>query len=265
MLSLTERIASIPGEFVLGYKLSRSAISEVFLCTFNNLNAVIRFDSLCAASLVIDRQNEFTLLKNIQYLDIAPKALYVDPTNGISIWEYVQGQEATFHTTDTKQSMRSLGKSLRTIHSIAIPEHSADIFSNSMNLYHGLLEHTSDVDLFNKASNLYNELLQDDVSKVLSHNDLHKKNILWNDAFYFLDWEYAGMNHPCFDIASLVKNFELNEKEINELSIGYCLNAELFNQEKLNKWIEFIRYLDEVWELCILKLSSKPESKNKFS
>ena len=257
MLSLTERIASIPGEFVLRHNLSKSAISEVFLCTLNNLDAVIRLDSMCANRLAIDRENEFMLLKNIQYLDIAPKALYVDPTNGISIWEYVQGEEVTFHPADTNQSMRSLGKSLRVIHSIAIPEHSADIFSNSMNLYHDLLEHTSDAYLFNKASNLYNELLKDDVSKVLSHNDLHKKNILWNDEFYFLDWEYAGMNHPCFDIASLVKGFQLSEKEVYELSIGYSFNTQLFNKEKLNQWIEFIAYLDEIWELSILKISLK--------
>jgi predicted Ser/Thr protein kinase len=113
VLSLTERIASIPGEFVLRHNLSKSAISEVFLCTFNHLDAVIRLDSMCATKLAIDRENEFTLLKNIQYLDIAPKALYVDPTNGISIWEYVQGEEVTFHPTDTNQSMRSLGKSLK--------------------------------------------------------------------------------------------------------------------------------------------------------
>jgi thiamine kinase-like enzyme len=255
VLSQTERIASIPGEFVLRHNLSKSAISEVFLCTLNNLDAVIRLDSMCANRLAIDRENEFMLLKNIQYLDIAPKALYVDPTNGISIWEYVQGKEVTFHPADTKQSIRSLGKSLRVIHSIAIPEHSADIFSNSMNLYHDLLEHTSDAYLFNKASNLYNELLKDDVSKVLSHNDLHKKNILWNDEFYFLDWEYAGINHPCFDIASLVRSFQLSEKEVHELSIGYSFNTKLFNKEKLNQWIEFIAYLDEIWELSIIKIS----------
>jgi len=55
VLSLAKRIASIPGEFVLGHELSKSVISEVFLCTFNNLNAVIKLDSLCAARLAIDR------------------------------------------------------------------------------------------------------------------------------------------------------------------------------------------------------------------
>ena len=90
-MSLAKRIASIPGEFVLGHELSKSVISEVFLCRFNNLNAVIKLDSLCAARLAVDRQNEFMLLKHIQHLDIAPKALYSDSSNGISIWEYVQG------------------------------------------------------------------------------------------------------------------------------------------------------------------------------
>lgn len=221
----------------------------------NKLDAVIRLDFLCAGRLAIDRENEFALLKSIQYLDLAPKALYVDPSNGILIWEYVLGAEIIFDSADTKQSIGSLGKCLRTIHSIDIPENSTDIFSNSMSLYHELLRDTADAYLFKKASNLYNELLNDDVSKVLSHNDLHKKNILWNDAFYFLDWEYAGMNHPCFDIASLVRSFQLSKKEVHELSIGYSFNTKLFNQEKIKKWIEFIEYLDEVWKLSISKIS----------
>lgn len=255
MLSLAKRIASIPGEFSLKHSLSKSALSEVFLCSFNKLDAVIRLDFLCAGRLAIDRENEFALLKSIQYLDLAPKALYVDPSNGILIWEYVLGAEIIFDSADTKQSIGSLGKCLRTIHSIDIPENSTDIFSNSMSLYHELLRDTADAYLFKKASNLYNELLNDDVSKVLSHNDLHKKNILWNDAFYFLDWEYAGMNHPCFDIASLVRSFQLSKKEVHELSIGYSFNTKLFNQEKIKKWIEFIEYLDEVWKLSISKIS----------
>ena len=255
MLSLAKRIASIPGEFSLKNSLSKSALSEVFLCSFNKLDAVIRLDFLCAGRLAIDRENEFALLKSIQYLDLAPKALYVDPSNGILIWEYVLGAEIIFDSADTKQSIGSLGKCLRTIHSIDIPENSTDIFSNSMSLYHELLRDTADAYLFKKASNLYNELLNDDVSKVLSHNDLHKKNILWNDAFYFLDWEYAGMNHPCFDIASLVRSFQLSKKEVHELSIGYSFNTKLFNQEKIKKWIEFIEYLDEVWKLSISKIS----------
>lgn len=255
MLSLAKRIASIPGEFSLGHSLSKSALSEVFLCSFNKLDAVIRLDFLCAGRLAVDRENEFALLKSIQYLDLAPKALYVDASNGILIWEYVLGAEIIFDSADIKQSIRSLGKCLRTIHSIDIPENLTDIFSNSMSLYHELLRDTADAYLFKKASNLYNELLNDDVSKVLSHNDLHKKNILWNDAFYFLDWEYAGMNHPCFDIASLVRSFQLSKKEVHELSIGYSFNAKFFNQEKIKKWIEFIEYLDEVWKLSISKIS----------
>ena len=63
------------------------------------------------------------------------------------------------------------------------------------------------------------------------------------------------MNHPCFDIASLVRSFQLSKKEVHELSIGYSFNAKLFNQEKIKKWIEFIEYLDEVWKLSISKIS----------
>ena len=155
----------------------------MFVVYVDKRYAVIRLDFVWSCRLAIDREHVFALLISIQYLVLAPNALYVDPSNGILIWEYVLGAEIIFDSADTKQSIGSLGKCLRTIHSIDIPENSTDIFSNSMSLYHELLRDTADAYLFKKASNLYNELLNDDVSKVLSHNDLHKKNILWNDAF----------------------------------------------------------------------------------
>ena len=72
---------------------------------------------------------------------------------------------------------------------------------------------------------------------------------------YFLDWEYSGVNHPCFDIASLVKSFNLNKNQINEISNGYKSNSKIFDINTLNKWIEFIDYLEEIWKISVAKIS----------
>jgi thiamine kinase-like enzyme len=97
--------------------------------------------------------------------------------------------------------------------------------------------------------------LRDGTNKVLSHNDLHQGNLLWNQKYYFLDWEYAGMNHPCFDIASIVKSLQLNQSQINEMSLGYKFSNKLFHRDKLHQWIEFIDYLDEIWKISVAKIS----------
>ena len=76
----------------------------------------------------------------------------------------------------------------------------------------------------------------------------------WDKKFYFLDWEYSGPNHPCFDIASIVKTYQLNQSEIDYFSIGYGGNKELFKIKKLNQWITFIQYLDEIWKISVNRL-----------
>jgi thiamine kinase-like enzyme len=135
-----------------------------------------------------------------------------------------------------------------------MPGHSIDVFSNSLALYKRLIDNPSDKPMLKKALALYDQLNKDGVRKVLSHNDLHRSNLLWDNKYYFLDWEYSGLNHPCFDIASLVKSFQLNQSQITELSNGYKGNKQLFQVDTLNQWIEFIYYLEEIWRLSVKNL-----------
>jgi thiamine kinase-like enzyme len=123
-----------------------------------------------------------------------------------------------------------------------------------MALYQSLLDKKSDKLLFDKALALHNRINADGVEKVFSHNDLHSSNLLWNQKYYFLDWEYSGLNHPCFDIASLVKNLELSQSQISELSNGYKGSNEFFHRSKLDEWIEFIDYLNKIWDISVQKI-----------
>jgi thiamine kinase-like enzyme len=97
-------------------------------------------------------------------------------------------------------------------------------------------------------------LTNDGVSQVFSHNDLHSSNLLWDKKYYFLDWEYSSLNHPCFDIASLVRSFHLNESQIHDLAVGYEFKSKLFDLGTLNKWIKFIEYLEKIWEISLMKI-----------
>ena len=256
MQSALEKIKSIPGKCILERELSSGSISNVYLGILNDVKAVIRVDLLVASRLAIDRQHEVNLLMDISHLDLAPRVLYSDIAAGILIWEYISGTQSLFTGKKFKANdLYQLGSCLYSLHSHPIPKDSIDIFSNSMSLYQSLLVDSSEKILFKKALNLYNELLQDATNKVLSHNDLHPGNLLWNKKCYFLDWEYSGVNHPCFDIASLVKSLKLNKSQIKELSNGYKSRSNLFQIDTLNQWIDFIGYLEEIWKISVAKVS----------
>jgi len=252
MRSILERLGSVPGNCTLGRELSASSISKIYLCVFNNIKSIIRFDLEAASCLAFDRVNEVSILQSINHLDLAPEILYSDAEAGILIWKYIEGTEPNFSQNKSNQnSLYDLGASLRSIHHFPAPKNSIDIFSNSMDLYQILLDRPSEKLLFKEAMTLYKELEEDGTQKVFCHNDLHQKNLLWNNKYYFLDWEYAGLNHPCFDIASLVRSFELNQSQINELLQGYKACSKFFQMDVLIPWIEFIGYVEEIWKISV--------------
>ena len=198
MRSALERIESVPENCSLGRELSASPITKIYLCVFNNIKSIIRFDLEAASHLALDRLNEVTILQSINHLGIAPEILYSDTEAGILIWRYIVGTEPNFSKNKSKQnSLYDLGSSLRSLHCIPVPKNTIDVFSNSMDLYQTLLDGPSEKLLLKDAMTLYKELVEDGTQKVFSHNDLHQKNLLWNNKYYFLDWEYAGLNHPC--------------------------------------------------------------------
>ena len=263
MQSVIEINKSVPENCILKRELSSSPITKIYSCIFNDVKAVIRFDLPAAHELSVDRQNEINILKAINHLGLSPEVLYYDIDTGILIWKFISGVEPSpAENKSNLHSLRDLGASLSSLHSLSIPENTVDIFSNSMILYRSLLDNSSEKILFDKALALFNKLEQDGAKRVLSHNDLHQKNILWNKKYYFIDWEYSGLNHPCFDIASLVRSFKLNQSQINELSIGYKVNNKFFRLDVLNPWIEFIDYLEKIWSISLSKILRNLEHKD---
>jgi thiamine kinase-like enzyme len=201
--------------------------------------------------LSIDRSSEVKILNRVKHLELAPEVLYQNKSNGILIWEFIPGEHPLFNPDKKDYCLQSLGRELSLIHNTPIPSNCSDVFSNAMDLYGNLLKKTSYELMYKKGVSLFKDLCCDDRKKVLSHNDLNPGNLLWNKKFYFLDWEYAGLNHPCFDIASLVNAYKLDPAQVHELSIGYGGDQELFVIERLNDWIEFIHSLNEIWKISV--------------
>ena len=66
--------------------------------------------------------------------------------------------------------------------------------------------------------NIINDFLSLDDKYELSHNDLVSGNILFSkDRSYLIDYEYAGNNHPYFDLMSFISENEIDEKEIRNM------------------------------------------------
>lgn len=110
--------------------------------------------------------------------------------------------------------------------------------------------------------------------QVLCHNDLNVKNILFNEAVTFIDWEYAGLGDRYFDLATIVDEFHLSDAETKMLLTIYndilpmtmglkrvqdfrlivsVLSALWFSlQEDENKRLEATKYLENAYALSAI-------------
>ena len=253
MINLQKKINKISGNLKLENEIKSGPISKIFSCEFNNIKAIVRFDLPLASKLNLSRRREVTILNKISLLNQSPKILVENISEGILIWEYIAGAQLNISQND-KVLLTDLSRSLKKIHEIKLPKNIVRNFNESIIFYKTLSIDSPNQKLINKGLNLFEEIYDEDAPRVFSHNDLNKTNLLLGSKIYFLDWEYASMNSPYFDIASLAATFNLDNAGINILLEGYSDNFIAINQEKLKKWISFTYYLDYLWRISIVKL-----------
>ena len=254
-LNLSKRIESISSEIEIIKKLKAGPVSEIYLCTFRNIKAVLRVDYSWASFLPFDRNTEITILNKIEHLQLGPEILYHEASNGILIWRYIVGTQFNFISGSQTNLIKNLGVSLKSLHQSILPDRDISAFKNSIATYEILLQEDSKETLINEGFKLYKDICEDGTDYVLSHNDLNKSNLLVDDRFYFLDWEYAGANHPYFDVATLCHSLSLSNEDAQLLWEAYSNDGSLIDIKKLDQWILFTQYLDLFWRKSIVKFS----------
>ncbi|EED33819.1 putative Phosphotransferase enzyme family [gamma proteobacterium NOR5-3] len=147
------------------------------------------------------RELEAEIHREAAASNIAPRLDYSDPQRGVTIMEWIDGQR------DNKSAGENLAGLLRCVHALT-PRGQRIESCEVLNHYRALLAADGPLaGLLRAASHLIDPALKtigtaDNVKEVLCHNDLLSANRLQRgDRLYALDWEYAGVGDPLFDLA----------------------------------------------------------------
>ena len=212
MAELTNIVKGIRAEIEVRETLQDDSISTVYLIDYQGIPSVLRLDKPVTGYLGLDRSAEFHLLNCFQSHGFSPEPLYSDPGEGILIYRFFEGKVLTPTDLGVKAKLVELGKILGSMHHLHLPDFKIR-FVDQIRHYEKELKNDADRSLLKRGIELFESLTANEDDWVVCHNDLIAANLVQGERLFILDWEYASLNHPYFDLATVLENHALTESQ----------------------------------------------------
>lgn len=226
-----------PDESNISFSLMKGGFSgaKIYRVNVSGREYVVR----CSTEIVDlgELSQEFIVQKIAARGGVAPEIVYSDPETGTIVMEYiVDNLDKGVNLEGFKKNPGSIQRfveMVRKLHDCSVSEFVIsdrialnDVGESYKKIPRGFLEE-KDQSLLDSIVNTQ----WPSGKKVLSHNDLHLGNVLYDkDQFWFIDWEIAGLSHPFYDLAYFA-NFQLLSKEEGKELLGMYLERKVTDDE----------------------------------
>lgn len=208
---------------------------------------VLRIDKSEAARLGLDRQAEKEVCESLASAGLASPPVYFEPESGIYLRGFLPGKTWTRRDLLSAQNLARLAQLLRRLHASPLagkpfdPLQAAVRYSDCVGtaeaaqLCDGLIKRHSEIE---KAA------------QTLCHNDLVAGNILDDGKLMLIDWEYAGIGDPFFDLAIVTQHHRLDSVRVKQFLDSYLqADASAADLTRLETQRRFYQSLLDLWQL----------------
>lgn len=247
---------------VLGIQIAPEAISRIkagltnesWLVATGDERVVVRLSTADDRLLRIDRRSEQAVLAAVEQAGIGAEVLFASIEERVLVTRYIAGRTLTRQDMLAADNIRHVAILLQRLHALQVP---AGVVATDLP---GLLaDYWAALDRLElpgpTGSWSRHELLE--VAKALStgatrclcHNDVHHLNLIQGKRLWLVDWEYAGIGDPSFDLASVSCYHGYGEAERRLLLqhyLGHDSDAAYIRLELACGLFEYIR---RVWEV----------------
>ena len=201
---------------------------------------VVRIDGMDPAQLGLHRNAEWRCLMNAAAAGLSPQPVYRNPDLGVLVCEY--------HAPDghPPTGLEAVAALLREIHRLPAIHHRLDPLARGR-LYTGL---AGGGGLPAELVQACDRLQETPASLCLCHNDLLRANRLSSGGeMLALDWEYAAMGDPLFDLAVVIEGDGLDEAAALALHGEWLQRLPTpVEKRRLADQRQVYRSLAELWE-----------------
>lgn len=204
---------------------------------------------------LINRGDEKVSSELASEIGVDTELIYFNAETGIKLASYIEGAvtmspqsmrepENLKETAELFQKLHTCGRDTKVAFEVfemaegyerIILEHGVEFYSDYAEVRKAVMDIKEETDLYPGR-------------KVPCHNDPLCENwVRGTERMYLVDWEYAGMNDPMWDLADLSIEAEYGDRE-DELLLEVYFNGKADKGEKLRFYANKI-YLDFLWSL----------------
>ena len=231
-------------------QLSDGPTNASYLLEQAGAQYVLRLDKPDATKLGLNRSNEKRVCKVVADAGLAPEPLYFDSHAGIYLRRYLPGRSWVDSDLDNPGNLERLARLLRELHGLA-PVGAAFDPLTAARRYAAQLGSERSRSILRRAEKLVQQLATDSTAPALCHNDLVCQNVLEGERLMLIDWEYAGIGDPFFDLAVVVRHHDLDEKSAHGFLYAYLERSASPGEIKhLQLQCDFYACLLELWEMA---------------
>jgi len=213
---------------------------------------VVRISDASTEELQIDRSSEAVVLQLVARAGIGPEILRCDPEHGVLVTRYL-GPTWTARDAHANENIERLGALLHQLHTLDVSGgvRTVDLAAT----VHGYLRTLDERGI---QSGLTLPALRDCADETamqlrkgstacLCHNDVHHLNVVGGASIRLIDWEYAGIGEPLFDLASVCVYHRYGKSQRERLLSAYGAPSDAISWQRLELACWLFDYIRDLW------------------
>lgn len=252
--------------------------NDVWLVECDGQDYVLRLDTALTPSLALDRAGEAAIASLVGVAGIAPDLVFALPERGLQVTRFVAGQSWSAPDLAARANLQRLAAVLRELHALSPDVRRSDI-SRSARAYAESLAHAAGG---NRATDAppwpsqdtdahpgHGEVFEPPTGAqaadwagavdallislaprppTLCHNDLVATNIVDSATrLWLIDWEYAGLGDPFFDLAIVTGHHRLDATRERWLLDAYLGDVRDEDLARLRDYRRIYDYVVLLW------------------
>jgi thiamine kinase len=234
-------------------RIEHGLTNDSWIVRAPRLAVVVRLNSASSSELQIDRTSERRILEVVSQAGLGPRVLVCDPEAGVLVTELLSGSPWSLEYARTTVGIARLANLLRELHALSIADGIGRVdLSRVIEGYWTTLQAagrtiTPDVIAKHEQARATTAMLKADMRARLCHNDVHHLNLMDDGRLRLLDWEYAGLGDPFFDLAGVCCYHAYTPEQREQLLQHYLGRPDQPASTRLAAACWLFDYIRELW------------------